>query len=179
MRADHKGKGTRESGMALIIAIGFLAILSIIGAVVLDVATRDLAGSGTLTPVRKAFYTADRAVEYSMNREILTNISPSGAAINLMTGTTSGGIVHKAIINSVNVADGQLISGFVTDLGAKSLPSSMASYFGSEFGANVYHVSAEAKAGPSSREQKINVDASIVRLFKLDDDTIFRTSGGG
>ena len=29
-----------------------------------------------------------------MNREILTNISPSGAAIDLMTATTSGGCIH-------------------------------------------------------------------------------------
>lgn len=179
MRIDYRTKRGRESGMALILAIGFLAILSIIGAVVLDVATRDIASSGTLTPVRKAFYTADRAVEYSMNREILTNISPSGAAINLMTGTTSGGVVHKTIINSLNLSDGQLVSGSVTDLGAATLPSSMSSYFGSEFGANVYHVAVEAKAGAGAGEQKINVDASIVRLFKLDDDTIFRTTGGG
>jgi hypothetical protein len=179
MHADYQVKRTRESGMALIIAIGFLAILSIIGAVVLDLATRDISSSGVMTPVRKAFYTADRSVEYSMNREILTNISPSGAAVNLMTATTSGGILHKNIINSVNVIDGQLISGTVTDLGPKSLPGSIASYFGSEFGANVYHVAAEAKAGPASAEQKVNVDASIVRLFKLDDDTIYRTSGGG
>jgi len=35
--------------MALIIAIGFLAILSIIGAVVLDIATRDISSSGVMT----------------------------------------------------------------------------------------------------------------------------------
>ena len=179
MHVDHQAKRTRESGMALIIAIGFLAILSIIGAVVLDIATRDISSSGVMTPMRKAFYTADRSVEYSMNREILTNISPSGAAVNLLTDTTSGGTLHKTIINSVNVIDGQLISGTVTDLGPKSLPSSIASYFGSEFGANVYHVAAEAKAGPTNAEQRVNVDASIVRLFKLDDDTIYRTAGGG
>lgn len=179
MNVIHEAKRRRESGMALIIAIGFLAILSIIGAVVLNVATRDISGSGIMTPIRKAFYAADRSVEYSMNREILTNISPSGAAIDLMTATTSGGVLHKNVINSVNVVDGQLISGTVADLGPKALPSSIATYFGSDFGANIYHVAAEAKAGPSSAEQKVNVNASIVRLFKLDDDTIYRTSGGG
>jgi hypothetical protein len=179
MHADHQARRTRESGMALIIAIGFLAILSIIGAVVLDIATRDIASSGVMTPMRKAFYTADRSVEYSMNREILLSLSPTAPPISLTTDTTSGGTLHKTIINSVNVIDGQLISGTVTDLGPKSLPSSLASYFGSEFGANVYHVAAEAKAGSASAEQKVNVDASIVRLFKLDDDTIYRTAGGG
>lgn len=187
MRIDQQLKQKRQSGMALIVAIGFLAILSILGAVILDIATQDISSSGMMTPVRKAFYTADRAVEYAMNRDILTNISPSGGAIILKSSNpsyvyrtqdkTTGGDPHYAIINSTIPADGQLISGAVTDLGAASLPTSIASFFGSEFGANVYHVAVEAKAGGGGGEQQINVDASIVRLFKLDDDTIFRTNG--
>jgi hypothetical protein len=172
-----KKQKNRESGMALILAIGFLALLSILGAVVMNLATNDIAGSGVMTPLRKAFYAADRAVEYSMNRDILVTISPTDP-VDLLTDTTVGGVVHKAIIDSVNTVDGKLISGAVSDLGPKTLPSSIASFFGSDFGANVYHVAAEAEAGPSGNEKKVNVDASIVRLFKLDDDTIFRTSGG-
>jgi hypothetical protein len=178
MQVTKQLKRNPESGMALIVAIGFLAILSIIGAVVLNTATRDIGGSGSMMPARKAFYTADRAVEYSMNRSILISLSPTDPPVNLMTGTTSGGIVHKSIINSILAKDGNLVSGLVTDLGPKSLPSSLASFFGSDFGANVYHIAAEAEAGPSGNVTKTNVDASIVRLFKLDDDTIFRTSGG-
>ena len=39
-------RGNRQKGMALIFAIGFLAVLSILGAIVLNVATRDLTGAG-------------------------------------------------------------------------------------------------------------------------------------
>lgn len=167
-----------ERGMALILAIGFLAILSILGAVVMDVANRGISGSGVLSNEKKAFYVADRAVEYSMNREIIVGLSPTDPPVNLLSDTTSGGVVHKTIIDSVNTVNGKLISGSVSDLGPKTLPGSIAAFFGSDFGANVYHVAAEAEAGPTGNTKKMNVDASIVRLFKLDDDTIFRTDGG-
>jgi hypothetical protein len=52
----------------------------------------------------------------------------------------------------------------------------VAALYGSEFGANFYHVEVEATASGTA---KSHVNASIVRLFKSDDDTIFRTSGGG
>jgi hypothetical protein len=55
----------------------------------------------------------------------------------------------------------------------------MAAMHGSEFGANLYHISVETKAGTGVLERSTHVDASIVRLFKMDDDQIFRTSGGG
>ena len=179
MQITRKSNRQGERGMALLLAIGFLALLSILGAVVMDNATRGIKGSGVMTPEKKAFYTADRAVEYSMNREVLVGLSLTEPPVNLVTDTTSGGVVHKTIIDSVNTVNGKLVSGSVADLGPKTLPSSIASFFGSEFGANVYHVAAEAEAGVTGNEKKVNVDASIVRLFKLDDDTIFRTNGGG
>lgn len=164
-----------ERGIALILAIGMLAVLSILGAVVLTVATRDLGGSATFVPGRNAFYAADRAVEYSMNRDIIISLIP-GETIDLMTedAVSAPGTKHHEIIDQAG--SGSLISGTVTDLGPNDLPPSIAALFGSEFGANFYHVEVEAEA-PGGAETKVN--ASIVRLFKSDDDTIFRTSGGG
>jgi len=164
-----------ERGIALILAIGFLAVLSILGAVVLTVATRDLGGSATFTPGRNAFYTADRAVEYSMNRDIIISLS-TGETINLMTAEVASvpGTKHHEIVDQAG--SGRLIAGTVTDLGPNELPPSISALFGSDFGANFYHVEVEAQA-PGGAEAKVN--ASIVRLFKSDDDTIFRTSGGG
>lgn len=175
-----------EKGMALILAIAFLAILSILGAVVLDVSTRDLGQSATFMPARQAFYTSDRAVEYSMNRDIILNLSPT-ETIDLFNnvkkdkdGNVLGPTTHdnKAIINAAG--GGTMIAGSVTDLGPNELPPSVAAMYGSEFGANFYHVEVEstspAAAGTTANS---HVNASIVRLFKSDDDTIFRTSGGG
>ena len=58
-------KNKRQQGMALILAIGFLAVLSILGAVVMRVSTQDMKSSGLVVPAQKAFYVADRAVEYA------------------------------------------------------------------------------------------------------------------
>ncbi|NJC89334.1 MAG: hypothetical protein FIB02_12530 [Desulfuromonas sp.] len=175
-----------EEGMALLLAIAFLAILSILGAVMLDVATRDLKEGGTFMPARQAFYTADRAVEYSVNRNIIIDLEPQTQIdlfnnlkyrVNNDGSLTSLGATatdHKAIINGAGV--GTLVSGSVTDLGPNELPPSVSAVYGSEFGANFYNVEVETNA-PGGAQSRVN--ASIVRLFKSDDDTIFRTSGGG
>jgi hypothetical protein len=164
-----------ERGIALILAIGFLAVLSILGAVVLTVTTRDLGGSATFIPWQNAFYAADRAVEYSMNRDIIISLS-TGETIDLMTAEvpSTPGTLHYQVIDEAG--SGMLVSGTVTDLGPNELPPSISALFGSDFGANFYHVEVETQA-PGGAEAKVN--ASIVRLFKSDDDTIFRTSGGG
>ena len=68
----------RKKGMALMLAIGFLALLSILGATVLNVALRGLDESESRTFTKSdqmAFYAADRAVEYSMNRDIVVNLA--------------------------------------------------------------------------------------------------------
>ncbi len=160
----------REKGMALILAIGFLAILSILGAVVLNVSTRDLKQSASYLPQRQAFYVADRAVEYSMNRDIIYNLTAGDPPVNLASGT------HKTIIEKDGI--GTLVSGSVEFLPSDnlSMPDHLAELHGNDFGVVLYHVNAKARAAMGAES---NIDASIVRLFKKDDDQIFRTSGGG
>jgi hypothetical protein len=159
-----------QKGLALILAIGFLAVLSILGAVVMDVATRDLKNSSSFFPKRQAFYVADRTVEYSMNRDIIYSLN-SGETIDLGTGT------HKATIEK-DSNGGELISASVTFIPSEDLamPDQLAELHGNDFGVVLYHVNAKSKAALGATS---NVDASIVRLFKKDDDQIFRTSGGG
>lgn len=168
-----------QRGMALILAIGFLAILSILGAVVLDLATSDLKESASFQPEQRATYIADRTIEYALNRDIVVNLSP-GNSVDLDTAEakdssgTGIGKTHKQIIEG---SSGEtLVAGSVEDIGPTDLPPAMKEVHGSEFGANLYHVSTETSA-PGGASAK--VDASIVRLYKLDDDTIMRTSGGG
>ena len=73
----------RQKGMALILAIGFLAVLSILGAVVMKVSTQGLSASATTLPKRQSFYAADRSVEYAMNRDILINL-PVSVSISIL-----------------------------------------------------------------------------------------------
>ena len=97
-----------------------------------------------------------------------------------MTDTVDGTVIHKDIIGS---ADSELTAGMVYDVGPNDMPAAIADLFGEDFGANYYHVEAKAKttqtgAGGAPLATS-NTNASIVRLFKRDDDTIFRTSRGG
>jgi hypothetical protein len=182
MRNLTLGRHNRQKGMALIVAIGFLAILSILGAVVLNIATQDIGVSANFMPARQAFYTSDRAVEYAMNRDIIVNLTPGNtvdldADDALDPSGASLGVTHKQIIEGSDV--GTLVAGSVEDLGPHDLPPTMAEIHGSEFGANLYHVEVESTAPSAGGTLESHVNASIVRLFKLDDDTIFRTSGGG
>jgi hypothetical protein len=181
--------------MALVVAIGFLLVLSLLGAAVLTVANRGLHDEGSkhdtasFSRNRNLFYTVDRAVEYAMNGDFVYNLSMSGS-IDLVTGEAKDRngndlldpdgdpLTHKQIIElgSDDAGRPQLKSGLVTDLGPQSLPASLAGKFTTDFGANLYHVTAEAESLTGDIQK---VDASIVRLYKLEDDVIFRTTGGG
>jgi hypothetical protein len=169
-----------ESGMALLLAIGFLAILSLLGAVVMRVSTEDLKASGTKEPGKQVFYAADRAVEYAMTRSLILNLAANGEE-NLMTDTVDGTTTTHATV--INTSDSVLTAGMVYDVGPNDMLSALAELFGEDFGANYYHVEAKVKtvkvgAGGVPLATS-NVNSSIVRLFKRDDDTIFRTSRGG
>ena len=185
MKLTTLQKNNRQKGMALILAIALLAVLSILGAVVLRVSLRGLEDSSARTYTQsdqQALYAADRAVEYSMNRDLIINLAQNNTADlgtdEVIQANGSGsGVPHKTVIDLSG--PGELASGTVTDVGPRSLPPAMAAMHGSEFGANLYHISVEAKAGTGAFERSTHVDASIVRLFKMDDDQIFRTSGGG
>lgn len=192
MKLTTMHTGNRQKGMALILAIGFLAVLSILGAIVMRVSTEGLKASGDTVPNQRALYAADRSVEYAMNRDIIINLAVSGWIdlanntdplfyVKESNGSPVSGIYHSTVIN--NSGQGSIISGTVTDKGPRSLPPHMAAMHGSEFGANLYHVNVKTTSSNSSTvgafDKTTHVDASIVRLFKMDDDQIFRTSGGG
>ncbi|PLX83426.1 MAG: hypothetical protein C0616_00150 [Desulfuromonas sp.] len=169
-----------ERGMALILAIGFLTILSIVGALVIRVSTEDLTKAGLERTEREVFYAVDRAVEYSMTRGLILSM-PVNGTVDLINDNIDGTATkHHTVIDT---GDSVLDSGSVADLGPNDLPAAAAELFGDEFGANYYHVEVKSKstrldAGGNPVEET-HVDSSIVRLFKRDDDTIFRTSRGG
>ena len=179
MSGFDKEKRNSESGMALIMAIGFLAILSILGAVVLRTATQDITASGARSPEKQVFYAADRAIEYSMTRGLILNM-PTGGEVDLMTDHVDNDASKKFHHEVIKTDDSAITAGTVSDLGPNDMPASISELFGDDFGANYYHVEAKAVTPPTGTPKaKSNVNASIVRLFKRDDDTIFRTSRGG
>lgn len=174
LRLFKNGSCNCEKGMALLLAIGFLAILSILGAVVMQVVTRDLGETAGFSPARQAFYVNDRAVEYSMNRDIVVSLSP-GVIVDL---TTTAPVNHRGIIEAE--AAGTLEAGTVEDIGPTNpLPPAVAELYGTDFGTNVYHTQVESTAPGVGSAGKSHVNAGYVRIYKIDDDTIFHTSGGG
>lgn len=163
-----------ERGAALIMAIVMLVILSVLGSVVLMSSDTELKISRNYQGSKQTFWVADRAVEYATSREILMALD--GGEINLNSG------VHKTRIEDLRddgVRDGVLTSGVVRDLGIGSLPASAAGAYGSDFGANYYQVSVTARQSADPNAAAVNIDASIVRIFKNDDESIYMTDGEG
>jgi len=160
-----------ERGAALILAIVMLVILSILGSVVLMSSGTEMKVSGNYQVAKQTFWVADRAVEYATSRNILMTM---GSEVNLMTANSG---VHKTRIEAAG--GGILTAGVVRDLGPGDLPAKIAEAYGTDFGANFYQVSVTAKQKDEPNAAEVHIDTSIVRIFKIDDESIFITTGGG
>lgn len=190
-----------ERGMALILAIAFLTILSIIGAVVIRYASEGMTTAGSVVPEKQVFNVADSAIEFSLNRDVivtLAGMTPGTATLELHdpANKTATNVPWRNLINTNNSG---LIEGTVTDMGPSDLPVGLAGMFSTDFGANYYQVQVKVGTPPptynastdkdpktsymndvAAKKVTVNhVNASMVRLFKFEDDTIFRTSGSG
>lgn len=163
-----------ERGAALILAIVMLVILSILGSVVLMSSGTEMKVSGNYQVAKQTFWVADRAVEYATSREILMTM---GTEVDLMTDSTAAGDLHKANIEAAG--GGVLTEGTIRDLGPGDLPAKIAEAYGTDFGANFYHVSVTAKQKDEPNAAEVHIDTSIVRIFKSEDESIFITTGGG
>ena len=161
--------GRDERGFALVLALSMLAILSILGAIVLSNSGTDLNVSSNFQSSQQALYAVDRAVEYGTSRPLMLGLGSLGT-IDLATG------VHKTNIDQGKVAGGELVEGSVRDLGPGDIPTKLSAIFGSDFGANFYRVSGRGQ-GPNNAQ--VRVEATIIRLYKNEDDSIFVTTGGG
>lgn len=80
-----KGPVENERGIALVLAMGMLVIMSVIGVMSLSTSSTELGLSGNYKTSQLAFYSAQRAVEYSMtNGDIYSGIGTGD--IDLETG---------------------------------------------------------------------------------------------
>ena len=157
-----------EHGAALIMAVIMLVILSILGSVVLMSSDSEMKISGNYQVAKQTFAVADRAVEYATSREILIALD---SEIDLNAGN------HKTRIE--DAGGGVLTEGVIRDIGPGDLPSSLAAFYGTDFGANYYEVSVTAQQTAAPESATVRIDTSIVRIYKTDDDSIFITTGGG
>ena len=163
-----------QQGMALVLAIIMIPIIAFLGLLAMNSTTSDNLRSSRVFAEQQAFYAAERAVEYSANRELLLSMDGSE---DLMVDTESGGDKHYVKIDAGQTAasgGGELTSGTVVDEGPGVLPVRLAGLYGSEFGANYYDISVKTQ-GPMQTQAR--VETQVVRLYKRDDDSVFITTG--
>ena len=151
-----------EKGVALVMAMVMIVLLSILGAMSLSTSTIEIGISGNYRNSMEALYAAERAVEYAAtNGSIYTTIGTSSTVENLKTGahpanisiTTSGGRTSGLDLDANATNEVQFLSSGALPPGSGSDPDL--------FGANYYLISVTG-SGPNSVIYKI--EAQIARV---------------
>ena len=158
-----------QRGIALILALSMLVILSLLGALALSVSTTDVQISGNLKNSQYSFFAAEAAVEYALGNETIlqstgtTNLNLGDHPANLSMGGT------KLDPGAVN----QVISR-----GAGELPDSLSSRFGREQFGGAYYTISVTGVGANERSQT-KIEAEQVRVYQKDDEGLLITTGFG
>lgn len=145
--------------MALILCIGFLALLSILGATVLNLTNNSLSTSGRDQVTKNVFYTVDRAVEYALSPKVYTNLIDVGDQVDLTD------VAHKPFIVSPG---SDLVRGMVTYEGVGSAPAKSAKYDKTASSGKVYryfHITAVAESTNPRVTASSFVDEQYVQVF--------------
>ena len=160
-----------ERGIALIIVIGFIAILSILGAVVLSLTGNEMDASWKERASHDVFYTADRAVEYSLSRPVLAELGEVGDEVNLTDAPHLQNILGDTSGDTAWGTD--LTSGVVRYEGYGGNPLKAAKYEKYSISANktyrYFHVSVQAEHNNKQVTEKASVDSEMVMVFVLPD----------
>jgi hypothetical protein len=144
-RSSRRSKGPagiagNERGVALILALVMLVILTILGAMVLDTSSTDLKIAGNFKNTQSAFYCADAAVGYVTNANTLMSAFSSTAGFVSGLTWTSPVVTMSTCsfqANTVFVKQGTLPGGAVYDqdltqmdpITGRSLPRFFGLYF--------------------------------------------------
>ena len=164
----------RQNGMALILAIGFLAVLSILGAVVMRVSTLDLKNTAAFLPERRAFYIADSTVEYALNDELINSVNTDLTNWLIVDGKrtidlmTSHGGDDKRII-SLGQNKEELVEAKLTQVMLTGAKIPIQYDFITTLGdtAELYHLNVKSKASLGTTS---NIEASIMKLNLIKDN---------
>lgn len=148
-----------EKGVALVMAMVMIVLLSILGAMSLSTSTIEIGISGNYRNSMEALYAAERAVEYAAtNGNIYTTIGTSAIHEDLDNVTHSGNISITTIgrtsgLDAAATNEVQFLSSGALPPGSGSDPDL--------FGAN-YYLIAVTGTGPNSVIYKI--EAQIARV---------------
>jgi len=164
-KSEESGYGQRsdarhgERGIALILCIGFLALLSILGTVVINLTNENLSQSWKDQAAKNVFYTADRAVEYALSPSVYTNLVDVGDQVDMTDNAYKPDIIGTGT---------ELVKGIVTYEGSGEAPSNSSKYDKLASSGKVYryyHISVEARSTHSRVTDTSFVDGMIVQAF--------------
>lgn len=157
-----------KKGMALVLVMVMLALLSILGVMVINIAEIDLGLTGNYRTSNQSFYAADRAIEYVMGTPSIifdandTNLNNDPHPGNLEVGGT--GLDTTA-------------TNIVKNLGPGELPDKLSTRFGSDFGANYYIINVTGQ--DASGRSRTTIETQMSRVFHKEDDSRLITTDGG
>lgn len=159
-----------EQGFALVLALGMIALLSLLGVLVLGLTNSEVAISGNYRTSQMAFRAAERAVTYAMGNTAITGSTVSSTDLN--------GGTHPASIEMNGAGLDSNATNVCNNLGVGELPDWLAqSYSREKFGGNFYIISVTGE-GPNGRG-KARIETQHVRIFqKGDEGQLISTSGG-
>jgi hypothetical protein len=162
------GISENERGVALVLALVMLALLTILGVWAIDTASSDLAIAGNFRNTQNAFYSADAALAYAANPDTLTK----AYLYTVATGSTAewsevisiGTVTAKIKVNYLG--SGPLPTGSIygDDLDVNGNPRFHGLYF------------AVNTDGNAANNAVAAVEAAVVQV--VEDDSIVGYGGG-
>lgn len=149
-----------QRGAALIVAISLLAIMSILGTILISSTTTEISLTSNTRNHIRAFNTADRAIEYAMQRATLTT-----AATDLYVDADAGGTLHRDYIDLGNaVLEPVVGENTVEFVGSGPPPPGFASDAG-EFKANFHLIKVVAIAPDTATyPSRVTIKSQIAKI---------------
>lgn len=120
--AGHAGN---ERGMALVIALVMLVLLTMLGAWALDTSSTDLRISGNSKTTQIAYYAAEAGVGYASNRVVLENsYVATGASVTIPDQTLDNSTIkmNARFLIKAPLPAGTMYESNLQDLGQEKLP---------------------------------------------------------
>ncbi|MBW2476344.1 MAG: hypothetical protein JRE63_03350 [Deltaproteobacteria bacterium] len=187
---------TSERGIALILCIGFLAILSILGAVVLTATNNEIDQSWRERAEKDVFYTVDRAVEYALSPSVLADLVNPGDAEDLSRADIASEIAlyydpahpkHDNWGTSIVPGDGydpnnpDTWKSKVVYEGFGGNPSKADKYnkkIGAGKAFRYFHVTAQAQHNNPQIKETVSIDGELVQIFPTQSNTPITITSG-
>lgn len=164
-----------EKGIALILTLSMLVILSVLGVIVLTSSTTEVGISGNYKSSQQALYAAERTVEYVMASDSILKNDP-GEEIDLNTETETDGNTYAS---KVTVGSTGLLStgeNKVRIIGAGELTPALKAKWGPDWKGYYYGINITG-SGPQGKSTN-RVNAQMGRVYEASESAFTTTSGG-